>query len=151
MPRNVEGTLIMTPEMTIKLRKSLVKHEGYNHFPYTDSLGKITIGIGYNLTDRGLSDKWISAQYQIDIEFFYSKLSTFSWFKDLNPDRQIVLIDMAFMGWRRFLEFKKMLDALAIHDYQTAADEMLHSDWARQVHSRAEELANGMLTGSYDP
>lgn len=141
----------MTPEMTTKLRKSLVSHEDYRKYPYIDSVGKITIGIGYNITDRGIDDEWINMQYQRDVNYFYNQLSKFSWFAGLNEDRQVVLIDMAFMGWKRFLEFEKMIEALAKFDYKQAAVEMLNSKWAEQVKSRAISLAEGMEKGVYNP
>src|SRR5215208_2747785 len=140
----------MTPDMLIKLRKSLVEHEGYRKFPYVDTVGKITIGIGYNLTDRGIDDEWINNRYQCDVNYFCNKLSGFEWFKELNPDRQIILIDMCFMGWQKFLEFEKLINALYEHDYKQAAFEMLNSEWAQQVNSRAASLAQGMLTGVYN-
>jgi len=141
---------MMTPEMIAKLRRSLVQHEGYNRFPYVDTVGKITIGIGYNLSDRGWSDECINNQFQQDIEYFYKQLIAFPWFEDLTLDRQIVLIDMAFMGWKKFLTFNKMLNAISQHDYKQAAFEMLNSKWAEQVKGRATALAHGMLTGVYD-
>lgn len=142
----------MTPEMMTKLRRSLIVHEDYKKFPYFDTATppKITIGIGYNLTDRGIDDEWINQQYQKDVDFFYSQLLTFPWFNQLNPDRQIVLIDMCFMGWKKFLEFEKLIEALSKFDYQKATYEMLNSEWAKQVKTRAVNLAQGMLTGIYD-
>ena len=140
----------MTPEMLTKLRKSIVEHEKYCKFPYIDTVGKITIGIGFNLTDRGIDDEWINRQYQMDISFFYNKLSNFPWFIELNPDRQIALIDMCFMGWQKFLEFKEMISAFEKHDYQKAAFEMLNSEWAKQVKGRAATLAQVILTGVYN-
>lgn len=140
----------MTPEMKAKLRRSLVHHESYEKFPYTDTVGKITIGIGYNLSDRGLSDEWINNQYQADVDYFYGQLLAFPWFEQLTSDRQIILIDMAFMGWKKFLTFDKMLNALLTHDYKKAAFEMINSKWAEQVKGRAAALAHGMLTGVYE-
>lgn len=140
----------MTADMTLKLRRSLLEHEAYRKFPYLDTEGKITIGIGYNLTDRGIDDEWINRQYLMDITYFNSQLSNFPWFKDLNADRQIILVDMAFMGWKKFLEFESMFNALSIHDYQKASDEMLNSEWAKQVKNRSVTLAQGMLTGVYN-
>lgn len=140
----------MTPEMMAKLRRSLVEHEGFKRIPYVDTVGKITIGIGYNLTDRGLSDDWINHQYLQDVTYFYIHLSNFPWFGKLNEDRQIVLIDMCFMGLKRFLEFKNMIDALEKENYQQAAYEMLNSEWAHEVKNRAAQLAQGMLTGVYN-
>lgn len=141
----------MTPEMMIKLRKSLIQHEGYRNFPYLDTIDKITIGIGCNLSDCGIDDEWINRRYQMDVNFFFNRLSSFDWFHSLNEDRQIVLIDMAFMGWKKFLGFTELLDALERHDYARAAEEMLDSEWASQVKDRAVSLAQGMLSGVYNP
>jgi lysozyme len=141
---------MMTPEMLSKLKRSLVKHEGLENFPYVDTAGKITIGIGYNLTDRGLSDEWINDQYMQDVCYFYQQLSGFEWFPQLTIDRQIVLIDMCFMGWKKFLTFKKMINAISIGDFKKAAIEMLDSAWANQVKGRAVSLSHAMETGTYD-
>lgn len=141
---------MMTQPMMDKLKRSLVKHEGYEKFPYLDSVGKITIGIGYNLSDRGIDDEWINKQYLTDINYFYNHLlQDFPWFKELNQDRQIVLIDMCFMGYKKFLSFKKLIDALSRHDYKVASFEMINSKWATQVKGRASTLAHAMLTGTY--
>lgn len=144
---------MMTTEMAAKLRKSLIEHEGYKKFLYFDTAEppRATIGIGYNISERGLSDDWINHQYLADVTYFYNQLNEFPWYKDLNPDRQIILIDMSFMGWRRFLEFENMIQALSIHNYAQAAYEMLQSEWAKQVKSRSAKLAQGMLSGEYNP
>lgn len=141
---------MMTSETLAKLRKSVISHEGFNSFPYIDTVGKITIGIGFNLSDRGLSDEWINTQYQQDISYFYNSLSEFKWFNDLNDDRKIIILDMAFMGLKKFLGFKRMITALELHNYDDAANEMLDSDWADQVKSRATQLAQGMASGVYN-
>ena len=141
---------MMQPEQIAKLKQSLVLHEGRKNFPYTDSIGKLTIGIGYNLTDRGVSDHWIDHQFMQDIQYFHDQLSQLSFWSQLNDDRQVILIDMAFMGWKKFMSFKRMLGALEREDYQLAADEMLDSKWASQVGNRAKQLSNGMILGVYD-
>jgi lysozyme len=142
-------TVMMTPEMTAKLRRSLILHEGYHKFIYVDTMGKLTGGIGYNFSDRGLSEEWIQDQYNKDVNYFYNQLSTFPWFHELNEDRQIILIDMSFMGWKKFLSFKRMIAALQAKDYQKAGLEMLDSRWAKQVGQRAVLLANAMIKGVY--
>lgn len=141
---------MMTPEMLAKLRHSLVTHEDKTNFPYLDSHGNITIGIGYNLTARGLPDSWINNQYNEDVNYYYHQLKQhFDWFLELNQDRQIILIDMCFMGFKKFLSFKKMLVALAKKDYRIAAYEMLNSKWADDVKGRAVKLATAMEAGTY--
>lgn len=141
---------MMTKEFFSRVKQSLIAHEGFENYPYTDTVGKITIGIGYNLSDRGIDNEWINKQFQEDVNYFYGQLCEFPWFHLMNEDRQIILIDMAFMGWKRFLEFKEMISALEKRDYQRAADEMLDSEWAEEVGHRAIVLANGMRKGIYD-
>lgn len=141
----------MSSEGQLKLKQSLTKHEGYCVKPYVDTVDKITIGIGYNLTDRGMTHAWIDKQYQQDVDYLYQQLFTdFNWFSQLNEDRQIILIDMCFMGYKHFLEFKEMIRCLFLHDYESAAQDMLQSKWATQVGKRAIDLAEGMRTGVYN-
>lgn len=134
----------MMPEpMKLKLRHLLVEHEGYENFPYVDTVGKITIGIGYNLSDRGMPDSWINNQFEEDTRYFYNQLNDdFYWFKTLNDARQIALIDMCFMGYKKFKTFRKMLDALEQRNYSLAAREVIDSKWATQVKGRAQQIAS---------
>lgn len=145
---NGRNQRMMSPDMRAKLRNLLVAHEGLRKFPYSDTLGKITIGIGYNLTDRGMTDAWINEQYEKDVLYFYNQLmEDFYWYKNLDEARQMVLIDMCFMGYQHFLQFQKMFEAMAKCDYKTAALEMLNSEWADQTKSRATDLATIMVNG----
>ena len=142
-------SMMLPPQMLFKTRLSLIKHEGCRLYPYfdTSSPPKITIGIGYNLSDRGVDLEWVNKQFLSDVNYFYDQLSKFDWWGQVSEDRQIILIDMAFMGWKRFLEFKEMIKALSIADYKQAAVEMLNSDWAKEVGQRAQDLAQGMHSG----
>lgn len=140
----------MDMEMLLKLKRSLIKHEGRKEQIYADTKGKLTGGIGYNFTDRGLPEWFIERQFQEDIDYFYNQLMEFSWFRDLNADRKIILIDMSFMGIKKLLGFKKMIEALSKKDFTEASIEMLDSEWAKEVKGRARELAIGMLNGIYN-
>jgi lysozyme len=142
--------IMMTKEQFLKVKKSLILHEAERSYPYVDTVGKITIGIGYNLSDRGIDNDWIEKQFQEDVEYFYDQLCEFPWYHLLNEDRQIILIDMAFMGWKKFLEFDKMIHALEKNDYELAAQEMLNSKWAEEVKDRAVQLSYGMREGIYN-
>src|ERR1700689_2193816 len=142
---------MMTSDMLSKLMRSLIKHEGYRRLPYLDTKGYITLGIGYNLSARGLDDNWINTTCKNDVRDNYNALiEHFPWFLKLSADRQIILLDMSFMGIRRLLEFEEMLKALEIGDFEKAADEMLNSIWATEVKGRATDLANAMRTGKYE-
>lgn len=139
----------MTPEGKQKLRQLLTRHEQFRQFPYTDTTGHLTVGIGRNLSDRGISVTEATYLLDDDIIYFYGKLSHYlGFFVRLTENRQIALIDMCFnLGLQGFLNFKKMMLALESGDYERAAGEMLDSEWSHQVGERATTLANIIRTG----
>jgi lysozyme len=123
-------------------------HEGRRAKPYQDTVGKWTVGVGRNLTDKGLSDSEIDYLLMNDIRECTDDLQTFLWWDDLDEVRRNVLIDMRFnLGPSRFRGFKATLAAVAMGDYVTASDQMRKSKWYRQVKSRGERLARMMATG----
>jgi lysozyme len=139
----------MLPEIRTRLRALLIKHEGLREFPYTDSTGRVKIGVGRNLTSRGISEAEAFILLDDDMMFFYDKLSSsFPWFNDLDENRRAALIDMAFpLGWNGFLEFRNMINALEKQDYALAALCMLQSRWASQEQQRAVDLAAIIRSG----
>lgn len=140
--------LTMDQNMFSRLKKLLIAHEGCKQFPYVDTVGKVTIGIGYDLTDRGLPQQWIDSQFAEDVDFHYKNCSDLLWFSALNADRQLAILDMSYnLGFKKMLEFVDMIDALSKGYYDVAAKEMLDSEWAKQVGNRAIQLANIVRTG----
>ena len=139
----------MTPELRQKLRSLLTQHEQFRQFPYNDQTGHLTIGIGRNLTDRGISQTDAFALLDDDISYFYSRLkSACNYFDALDDNRKIALVDMCFnLGVNGFLGFHDMQSAMERGDYEMAAQEMLDSKWATQVGERAITLANIVRTG----
>ena len=134
------------------LRRMLILDEGYEKGLYADSVGKLTIGIGHNVTDKGLSDAVIDLQYEIDVQEVKDDLQKHSWATDHDNIRQLVIIDMAFnLGMFKLMQFKKMIAALKNKDYALAADEMMDSRWSRQVGVRADRLFYMMMTGDIHP
>jgi lysozyme len=134
-----------------KLKLSLIKHEGYLSHPSIDFQGKIKIGIGYDLNERGISDNWIQNQFMDDVLFFNKSLSEHTkFYNKLNNCRKMVLIEMAFMGFKRFLvEFSDMFDELDRGFYKNAAKRILESSWAASQMDRASKLSESMRTGVY--
>lgn len=133
-----------------KLRAQLVRHEGYRAFPYRDSVGKLTIGIGRNLDDVGIARA--EAELLLDNDLAKAEAGLreryASWFTALDPVRQAVLINMAFnMGLVTLGTFRTTLNLIASGDYDGAAIAMLQSKWATQVGQRARDLAQQMKTG----
>lgn len=140
---------MITPEARIKLRALLIEHESCRLFPYTDTTGHLTIGVGRNLTDRGISTNEALYLLDDDISYFTIKLNHYlDCFSKLDENRQIALIDMCFnLGVQGFLGFHRVISALEDGDYPRAAAEMLDSKWATQVGDRAINLAKIIRTG----
>ena len=135
-----------------KLIKQLKKHEGLELKPYKCTSNKLTIGIGRNLEDVGISE--IEAEYLLmnDLDTYMTAAKTYDWYNGLNDARKAVIVSMLFnMGQTNFNKFLKMKQALDVGDYPEAAKQMLESRWARQVKGRAVELSKQMETGKWQP
>lgn len=133
------------------LEKSLIRDEGVRFYPYTDSVGKVTIGIGRNLTDRGLSKEEVYILFKHDIEAAMREARKFPWFKSLNGPRQDVVVNMIFnMGIKTFKTFKITIKHIRKGEYEAASKSMLASRWAQQVKGRAKRLSKIMATGGYN-
>lgn len=130
------------------LRSQLERHEGVRLYPYRDTVGKLTIGIGRNLDDNGITRDEAEMLLDTDIDEVERHLNTVDEYLALDRVRQTVLANMCFnLGFYGLMAFRKMWKALARKDYAEAARQMLDSKWARQVGSRADELARTMRTG----
>lgn len=115
---------------------------------YKDSVGKWTLGVGRNVEDIGISNSEADFMLKNDMVRVIEELNRLlPWWITLSDNRRMVLVDMGFMGVPRLLGFTRMIGALRNDDYRTAAAEMLDSLWARQVGSRADELASMMIKG----
>jgi lysozyme len=132
------------------LVEQLVLHEGLRLTPYVDTVGKITIGVGRNLTDRGITEAQAYAWLDEDIAVAVRELTArFPWFAALEEIRRRVLIDMHInLGMQRLKGFRQFLGYVEAQDYRKAAEEMLASRWATQVGGRATRLAGMMRTGT---
>ena len=134
-----------------QLTKSLIRHEALKTKPYKCTAGRLTIGVGRNLDDVGISPDEALYLLKNDIDRCVVDVGrNIPEWKKHNDCRQNVLVEMCFnMGINRMLRFKKMLAALQKNDYATAADEMLNSKWATQVGNRAQTMAQMMRTGKF--
>lgn len=132
-----------------RLAAQLTLHEGLRLKPYRDTVGKLTIGVGRNLTDKGISRQEAEILLDDDMdEVIIGLAKRLPWFSTLDPIRSRVLIDMAFnLGVDGLLEFKNTLWYVQHGHYGAAAIAMLQSKWARQVGRRADTLSKMMATG----
>lgn len=134
----------------LDIAKQLIRqHEGVRNKPYKDTVGKLTIGVGRNLDDVGISDAEIEVLLENDLKraetdarAYYPKFDT------LSDNRKAVLVDMSFnLGLTRLSEFKLLRAAMLRGDFKTASNQMMNSVWANQVKGRATRLAGLMRNG----
>ncbi len=129
----------------IDLIDSVKKHEGYRSKPYLCTAGKLTIGYGRNLDDRGISKDEAELMLSNDLMRCEKEARSFGWYHSLNSQRKDVIVEMIFnLGLSRFMKFKKMIKAISEENYSEAAAQMLDSVWASQVGQRAITLSDKM-------
>jgi lysozyme len=133
-----------------QLEAQLTVDEGRKKRIYVDTVGKITGGVGRNLTDRGFSEDEIDLMLANDIRDVEVQLDKhLPWWREMNDVRQNVLANMCFMGIGKLLGFKNTLAFMQAKRYDAAALGMLDSLWAKQVGQRAVRLATMMRTGEF--
>ena len=120
----------------------LIRDEGLRLKPYRDTVNKLTIGVGRNLDDVGISESEARTLLANDITRVETDLKrTFTWFEGRPEPVRRALMNMCFqMGLGGLLGFQNMLKAIAIGDYEKASQEALDSQWAQQVPSRAQRV-----------
>lgn len=126
-------------------------------FPYKDSKGILTIGIGRNLEERGISEAEALMLLANDIGDHVALLDKYlPWWRQMSEARQRALANMAFnlgvgptpeQPEGKLLTFKNTLAAMERGDYEAAANGMSASAWAKQVGIRATRLVQMMREG----
>lgn len=127
-----------------KLFTMMIADEGLRRTAYDDATGvelkatgNVTIGIGHNLDANPLSIAIIKAILLEDVDTAIDDakavLGEALW-SELSENRQLAFINLTFnMGRGGLAEFRKMLAAVSVSDWQTAALELRDSLWAKQV------------------
>lgn len=140
--------------MVKNIVEQLRRDEGVVEHAYEDSLGYLTIGVGFLIDKKKggripepVIDFWL--QYEIR-EKRSELIASLPWFTKLDDARQGVLLNMAFnLGTTGLLNFKETLALVESGKYSDAAKEMLNSRWANQVGKRADRLSRQMQTGQW--
>lgn len=140
---NVEADLV----------RELIRDEGLRLRPYRCSAGKLTIGVGRNLDDVGITEAEARHLLVNDIARTFAECSREPWWPAIADDavRRRAMLNFAFnVGLPRLKGFKRALAALEIGNFDAAARELLDSRWAKQVGGRARRIAHMIATGA-DP
>ena len=129
----------------------LRRDEGVRLKPYHCTAGKLTIGVGRNLDDRGITQTEADYLLANDIaEVTAQLLEQLPWAARLDEARRGALLNMAFnLGIAGLLGFKNTLKLIEAGKYEAAEMNMLRSKWATQVGPRATRLALQIRTGHW--
>jgi lysozyme len=142
----------MTGDTLAALLADLRRDEGLRLKPYVDTVGKLSIGYGRNLTDNGISITEAEAMLRADALRHVEELrAALPWVDRLDPVRQRAIANLAFnLGLPRLLKFRETLDRLKRGDYTGAAVALADSEWFRQVKSRGPRIVRMVRDGVAD-
>ena len=116
-----------------KLVRQLINHEGERLKPYRCTAGRLTIGVGRNLDDKGITKGESHFMLVNDIAECSNDLhDIFADWDSFSENRKIALIDMRFMGYKSFRTFRRMIAAIKGGDWALAGKEAMDSKWARE-------------------
>ena len=139
-----------------QLRKELEVDEGVKYEIYNDHLGYPTFGIGHLVIDTDpeygeevgtpVSEDRVAEAFNRDVETVISDCEVlYPDFDELPEECQLIIANMMFnMGRPRLKQFKGMKRGIDSRDWNAAADEMIDSNWYRQVPNRAGRLVKRM-------
>ena len=120
----------MTDALMNRIKSQLVRHEVLRLKPYRCTAGKLTIGVGRNLDDCGISQKEAYVLLDNDIRNCEQQLldEIPLIYNALDEVRQSVLLNMCFnLGLKGLLGFNNALAFVAAGDWERAANGMLAS------------------------
>jgi lysozyme len=130
----------------MKLIEDIKQSEGFKGEQYLDHLGKPTIGYG-TLLPLTEEEAELLLRFRLDKKIKQIQEAKPILFK-LNENRQNAIYEMCYqLGVGGVLKFKKMWEAIEVHNYKQAYKEALDSRWALQTPNRANKLANIIKNG----
>ena len=139
-----------------KLREEIAYDEGSVNKIYLDHLGLPTFGIGHLVIDTDpeygqpvgtpVSEDRCNSAFDEDVKTVLNDCTIlYDDFDDLPEEAQRIIANMMFnMGRPRLSKFKGMKRGVDARDWNAAADEMVDSNWYRQVTKRADRLVARM-------
>jgi lysozyme len=131
------------------LATQLMADEGVVLKPYRCTAGKLTIGVGRNLEDIGISKEEAMVLLANDIARVEAQLDArFPWWRKMSESRQMAFANFAFnVGIGTVLTFKNTLAAMERGDYEAAAKGLEDSRWYSQVGNRAKRVVELIRKG----
>lgn len=135
--------------MIASLKDQLIRDEGLRLKPYKDSVGKLTIGIGRNLDDDGISILEANLLFENDRAAVILEVQqALPWALALDPVRLGAVQNLTFnMGAEKLQEFVKFIAAMKSQNWAQAKADLLNSAADHQEPNRIDRLAAQIVTG----
>lgn len=149
------------------MEKQISKHEGKKNYPYKDTEGKWTIGIGHLIgdgsdaalaksgyakysKDNPMPDEKVSDLFSKDLEKHRKIAESYPFYEEMNEEGKKAIIDLTFnMGdfYNKKNEdgtyvWEDLREQLKNGEWDAAADNLASSLYARQVGDRAITVTN---------
>lgn len=147
--------------------------EGLRYKAYIDTVGKTTVGIGFNMDSPNAKSLWLHADVHESFSAVYNgqtSLSTnsivslfntcidscrvdleslFEDFETYPEYTQLALINLIFnMGKPVFSQFHTTINLIKAKEFNKASDNLEHTAWASQLPVRSARVRK-LLTGDY--
>jgi lysozyme len=142
--------------MISSVQQLIEQDEGRKLWPYQDSRGKMTWGVGHLMATgiapdvEALVGQAVDLQFQHDLDAVTQGLIRLPWFASVNPIRQAALIDMAFnLGLAGLNTFTTFLSCMESGQWAAAAADLRGTLVYSQLPVRYERLATMIQTGEW--
>ena len=122
-----------------EVKEMLIRHEGTMCTLYQCTEDKWTIGVGRNLSDRGITEDEAMYLLDNDIKRVMNQLDEY-WtvWRSFEKRGQMVCLDMCFqMGIQGFMGFRRTRALMEMGMWLEASEELLDSKYAIQTANRA--------------
>lgn len=127
----------------LKARKMLEVDEGLRLKPYKCTAGKLTIGVGRNLDDVGISKvvAYIMLEEDVDTATKACRKIFEEQFDLWSENRKLGWVNLAFnLGYSRLIQFKNTIRAARAAEWKDVESGLRNSLWFKQVGKRAERV-----------
>lgn len=122
-----------------KVKEMLIRHEGTMCTLYQCTEDKWTIGVGRNLTDRGITEDEALYLLENDIKRVMNQLDE-NWpvWRSFEQRAAMVCVDLCFnLGISGFMNFRKTRALMELGMWLEASEELLDSRYAIQLPNRS--------------
>ncbi len=127
----------------------LRRHEGFRDRVYIDTVGRPTIGYGWNLDSDPIYREVADLQMVMKLADLEAKLlSSYDWYPNLSQARKDVVLNMCYnLGFEGFSKFHNTIWLIANSRFEEASIEMMKSKWAGQIGNRSITLSQALKDG----